>query len=182
MELAKETGQRPSYLNVRQNVRDSMTEQARVLRGAADVRPSTAVARVYLYGAHPGERYATEQGIGERNRGERDRGDGGGLEERVGGMSLDRAPYREGERERENERGTDLSSMSEQGQPAGRGQEEPVYFQGVSRGGGPGTTRPRPMTVGSDGRGVGAGLEGRAQRAREDAIRDTLENITGWGT
>jgi len=96
-------------------------------------------------------------------------------------MSLDRAPYREGERERENERGTDLSSVRDQGEPAGRGQEERVYFQGVSRGGGPGTTRQRPMTVGSDGRGVGAGVEGRAQRAREDAIRATLENINGWG-
>eukprot|EP00277_Geminigera_cryophila_P008518 CAMPEP_0179408150 /NCGR_PEP_ID=MMETSP0799-20121207/1928_1 /TAXON_ID=46947 /ORGANISM="Geminigera cryophila, Strain CCMP2564" /LENGTH=165 /DNA_ID=CAMNT_0021179569 /DNA_START=125 /DNA_END=619 /DNA_ORIENTATION=+ len=69
MELAKETGQRPSYLNVRQNVRHSMTEQARVLGGAAHVRPSTAAARPYLHGAHPGERYTAERGIGERNRG-----------------------------------------------------------------------------------------------------------------
>lgn len=71
--------------------------------------------------------------------------------------------------------------------PRGQARERVVFQGGVNEGGVVGR-RQRPMTVGSDGRAPGSGVDRsrgdaeRIQRAREEAIRATLENINGWGT
>lgn len=165
-ELAKETGTKPSYLNVRQSLAEGPRVRPRDHPGGTRVRPATAAARPFLVDNRGGgvvsgqlDRGAEERGASAEWLGERELGASQGL-----------APGR-------------------------------VVFQGGSgREGGVAGRRQRPLTVGIDGRGssavvsrAGEGDRGegagevvtgaqRMQRAREEAIRATLENINGWGT
>lgn len=164
-ELAKETGTKPSYLNVRQSLAEGPRVRPRDHLGGQRVRPATAAARPCL-----------------DNRGR----------EVVSGQ-LDRGA---------EERGASAEWLSERelGASQGLARERVVFQGGRGREGGVAGRRPRPMTVGIDGRGS-SGLVSRAgegdsrdgagevvtgaqrmQRAREEAIRATLENINGWGT
>ena len=160
-ELAKEAGQRPCY----QQVRQSLAEGPRVLAPEQRLRPVTAAARPYM-----------ERG----ERGEAERGQHGRMVQRVGGMSLERSC---GQRRGDTQQAAEEARACGLGVPgAGTADRDRVYFEGASAGHRASRTHQRPVTVGSDGRGPHESAADRQKRAREEAIRATLDNINGWGT